>query len=240
MHSPLDRAPLLQLDSVDSTQNVARAAVEGNRDPVGIILAREQTQGIGRHGRTWHSQPDASFTASMVFWEYANHPKPWLVGMSVAVAAASALHCRVSWPNDLVYGGKKLGGVITELVTDPKGRRIPVVGVGINLSVKDFPAELDEIAVNLCDIHHHSLSAKEILDALLERLLSMPEPESWAALRPVWHLFDTTPGKRYTLANGEIAVGIGLGPEGELIAAVDGETTTVLAADAWFGDSVPR
>jgi hypothetical protein len=50
-------------------------------------------------------------------------------------------------------------------------------------------------------------------------------------------LFDATPGKKYKLSSGEEAIAIGIGPDGELICSVDGETQTVLAADAIFGES---
>src|SRR5947209_17623403 len=85
---------------------------------------------------------------SMAFAAYADHPRPYLVGMGVAVAAAAVIRCELAWPNDLVVGGQKLGGILTELLPDQTGRRVPVVGVGINLNHKRFPAEIAGRAPN--------------------------------------------------------------------------------------------
>ncbi len=63
----------------------------------------------------------------------------------------------------------------------------------------------------------------------------MPEPEHWSDLQPVWTLFDDTAGKHYRLISGEEAIAIGIGPEGELVCAVEGETTMVMAAEAILG-----
>jgi BirA family transcriptional regulator, biotin operon repressor / biotin---[acetyl-CoA-carboxylase] ligase len=78
-----------------------------------------------------------------------------------------------------------------------------------------------------------------MLNRLLDRLRSMPEPESWQAIEPVWKLFDATPGKLYKLPTGEESVAMGVGPSGELLCAVEGESTTVMAADALFGQLTP-
>lgn len=235
MKSPLDTGELVVLETVDSTQAAAESALLSG-ESAGVIFAHTQTSGKGRRGREWYSEKDHSLTVSFIFRDYANHPKPWLIGMAVALAAAGAVHARVAWPNDLMLGGKKVGGILSQIVTTPSGDRVPVVGLGINLNVSEFPAELAEIAANVEAKDSTTGGAFVVLEAIIERLSALPEPAEFADLKPIWKLFDETAGKRYHLTDGNIAVGIGVGADGELICAVDGETMTVLAADAIFGE----
>ncbi len=155
--------------------------------------------------------------------------------MSVAVAVAAAIHAKVQWPNDLVLDGKKVGGVLSEVVTSPDGQQIVVVGVGVNLNQTEFPEDLADKATSLKLHRDSNYDALRLADQILERITLLPEPHSWTILNPVWMVFDATPGKKYMLASGEEAIALGIGPEGELICSVDGETTNVLAADAMFG-----
>ncbi len=152
MKTPLFDARWHEVDEVDSTQDLAASLIKQGERP-GIVLAHHQVAGRGRLGRTWISQRDDSLTVSMVFWPYADHPRPYLVGMSVAVAVAGAVHVKLRWPNDLIVDGRKVGGILTELVDTPSGSKVPVVGLGINLNQSEFPAELLEIATSLATVH---------------------------------------------------------------------------------------
>lgn len=234
MKSPLDLCIWSTYEEVDSTQTVA-AELLAQGAPVGVVFARHQTQGKGRFGRTWHSESGDSLTMSLIFRQYADHPCPHLVGMAVACAAAATLHCELQWPNDLVFGDKKLGGILTELLPDENGRRVPVVGIGINLNQKSFPDEIKDRAISLAMYRGGAYDSEQIGRSILERIPKLPEISSWEDLRPVWMLFDHTPGKSYRTADGSEGIAIGVGPEGQLICAVDGESVSVLAADAVFG-----
>ncbi len=234
MKSPLDLGIWDKYDEVESTQTIAAQRL-ANGDPVGAVFAGHQTQGKGRFDRQWHSEVGQSLTMSLIFRDYANHPAPHLVGMAVACAVAGAIHCELQWPNDLVFADKKIGGILTELLPDEKGRKVPVVGIGLNLNQKKFPEEIRDRATSLAMYRGGSYDPEEIAKKIVARLPLLPEPDSWADLQPVWMLFDHTPGKSYKLLDGSEGIAIGVGPEGRLICAVDGESTSVLAADAIFG-----
>lgn len=233
MRSPLENGAWHNFDEVLSTQDLA--ANEVKEGGGGVFLALNQTLGRGRFGREWLSQPGDSLTMSMAFMAYADHPRPYLVGMTVAVAAAAVLHCELAWPNDLVVDGRKLGGILTEMVADDQGRRVPVVGIGINLNQKQFPAEIKEIAASMALYSGGSYVPLKIAEAIVGRLASLPEPNCWSDVSPVWKLFDHTPGKRYKTGQGEEAIALGIGSEGELVCSINGETTSIMAADAIFG-----
>lgn len=217
------------VDSADSTQDLLAQPEFADVD---VVLSRHQTGGRGRLQRMWHSgEPNEALAMSIAFRGYAGHPKPWLIGMGVAIAAASAVHAHLQWPNDLVLDGRKLGGVLTEIVGG-----IPIVGIGINLNQTEFPSDIAGIATSLAIHRPAEYDPEGVTRSIWDRLGRLPEPRTWSDLQPIWNLFDETSGKRYCLADGRCGPAIGIGPEGELLVSIEGETERVLAADAW---SVP-
>jgi BirA family biotin operon repressor/biotin-[acetyl-CoA-carboxylase] ligase len=125
--------------TVDSTMNVA-----ARLEPGAAIVAEEQTAGYGRHGHSWHSEPGNGIYCSMVL-----APSPALtlaLGLAAqnAIFEATGLHCDLRWPNDLMLGGKKVGGVLAQGID---GRAI--AGIGINVNHTSFPPELAGEAMSL-------------------------------------------------------------------------------------------
>jgi BirA family biotin operon repressor/biotin-[acetyl-CoA-carboxylase] ligase len=168
---------------------------------------------------------------------YADHPKPWLVGMAVGLGVARALECQIRWPNDVVSRGKKIGGILTEMFEDAKGRRVPVVGIGVNVNQPNFPDEIAVFATSVYLEYGDEPEPVEVARAIIQSVRSLHEPTSWSVLSELWQERDDTPGKLYRSPTGEDAVAVGVGPEGELIATVDGKMKTFLAAEALFGRS---
>jgi BirA family biotin operon repressor/biotin-[acetyl-CoA-carboxylase] ligase len=113
-----------------STQDDARAAFEGA--PVLVVAAR-QTAGRGRAGTAWENAPRA-VAASLAFdpgWPTDRRP---LVALLAGLAAARVIDVDLKWPNDLISGGRKVGGVLAEAGPDAV-----VVGLGVNLWWPDAP-----------------------------------------------------------------------------------------------------
>lgn len=233
MRSPLASSILVEYDQVESTQDLAIADVKDGGS-AGVILAFDQTKGRGRFDREWISHPGESLTMSLIFREYADHPKPHLIGMAMAIAAAGAIHSQIRWPNDLTIHQRKVGGILTELISDPSGRLIPVVGIGINLNQTTFPPEIADLATSVHLQTHRVYDPREMASAIINRMATLPEPNNWTDLAIPWSLFDDTPGKRYKLFSGEEGTALSVGGEGQLLCAVDGETVAVLAAEALF------
>jgi BirA family transcriptional regulator, biotin operon repressor / biotin---[acetyl-CoA-carboxylase] ligase len=112
-------------------------------EPEGVVLvAEEQSAGRGRMGRTWVSPPRAALTFSLLVRPAAVSPArrgwlPLLAGVAVAsaVTAMTGVQTQLKWPNDVLAGPAKLGGILTEAADDAV-----VVGVGLNVSIR--PEEL--------------------------------------------------------------------------------------------------
>jgi len=111
--------------------------------PEGVVLAaEEQSAGRGRMGRTWVAPPRAALTFSLLVRPAAVPPArrgwlPLLAGVAVAsaVTAVTGVQTRLKWPNDVLAGPAKLGGILAEATGDAV-----VVGVGLNVSAE--PGEL--------------------------------------------------------------------------------------------------
>jgi len=123
-------------------------AREGAREGV-VLVAEAQTAGRGRMGRRWTSPPRAGLTFSVLLRPYGVPAAllgwvPLLTGTAVAAAlpAVTAVQARLKWPNDVLAGAAKLGGILAE-------RSGSAVVVGIGLNVTQHPAELPEGATSL-------------------------------------------------------------------------------------------
>jgi BirA family transcriptional regulator, biotin operon repressor / biotin---[acetyl-CoA-carboxylase] ligase len=142
-HHPVWREVQLLIET-ESTNALAGAAVRDGAAEGLVILAEEQTSGRGRLDRTWQSPPRAGILMSMVLRPTVS-PASWpllslLAGLSVveAVVAVGKVDAVLKWPNDVLFGGKKLGGILAERVEDAV-----VVGVGLNVSTRaeELPVE---------------------------------------------------------------------------------------------------
>lgn len=142
---------ILRYDRIDSTNTEAleqarRGAPEGL-----CVVARQQTQGRGRHGRVWASPPDAGLYFSLVLRPRLEAGQLPLITLMAAVAVhdaleeAFALDCDIKWVNDILVGEKKICGILAETAETPKGLAV-VLGIGVNLQKTNVPADLEATA----------------------------------------------------------------------------------------------
>ncbi len=162
---------------IGSTNSEAmRAAAEGA--PEGsVFLAEEQLAGRGRGTHSWHSVRSAGIYCSVIL-RPALPPSDALIfslaaGLAVRAAVAEIapqLLVDLKWPNDLLLGGKKFCGILTEMSAEATRVRHLVVGVGINVNQVKFPAELREMATSLRIETGTEWSRMELCAALLKSL----------------------------------------------------------------------
>ena len=145
---------ILPFDKIDSTNTEAINQARRGADEGLCIVAREQTAGRGRHGRTWVSEKDAGLYFSLVLRpKIESHLLP-LITLMTAVAAHNAIEnafkieCDIKWVNDIHVGGKKICGILAETVETEKDLAV-IVGIGINLKSSNFPPELAETATSI-------------------------------------------------------------------------------------------
>ena len=161
---------------IDSTNTVAlRLAAEGA--PHGtVVVAEEQTAGRGRFGRVWYSERSSGIYFSVVLRPpLAPTVAPVLtlvagVAAQAALERATGLAADIRWPNDLLLGGKKVCGILTEMSAEVDRLHAAVIGIGVNVNHRQIPEELRSIATSLSLEGGKVYSRAQILTALLREL----------------------------------------------------------------------
>ena len=152
MTVPARTAPVLFKEETVSTMTELKEQASGL--PHGAVLwTLRQTAGKGRSGRSFAS-PDGGLYYSMLL-RYAQPDERLLAVTPLAAVAVvralrrhSGIETEIKWPNDILLGGKKLCGILTESVTGAGGMQI-IVGIGINVNTREFPTELRSIACSV-------------------------------------------------------------------------------------------
>lgn len=233
-------AAVHRLERVSSTNDAARALALAGAVHGTAVLAREQTRGRGTKGRAWHSPAGLGLYASFVVRGAAGGPppSPHLLPLTAGLAAADAIsaltsvHVSLKWPNDLVLGGRKLGGILSEAVSGGPGGDFAVVGVGLNAghSAADFPADLRDAATSLRMAGAGAVAVDRLFDGLCRALDSwynaLAQGEKGRIVAAAEARLAFPPGRpvRVTTAEGTFrAVCRGLDAEGRLVVDRGGE-----------------
>lgn len=140
-----------QIDSTNTFLKVNQAVYpEGT-----IVIAREQTHGRGRLGRSWSSSFGEGIWMSFLLRPEIKPENCSGLTLVVALSLAKALreltglNLLIKWPNDIVCNGKKIAGILTEMSAGDAKVDYVVVGVGINVNTEHFPEEIREVATSL-------------------------------------------------------------------------------------------
>lgn len=192
------RFHVVALAECASTNTVLLQLAEDGAPSGTVVITDRQTAGRGSRGRTWMASPESSLTFS-VLWDFPGGLER-LSGLSLAVGVAvvQALgHCgatgvQLKWPNDILYGHAKLGGILVELHTDEHAAKA-IIGIGLNLrlpesigepSVAALPAAaLEQIVAELPERH---LLFSHLLRTLAETFDRFAVG-GFAAVRADWH-----------------------------------------------------
>ena len=168
------------LSEVDSTNTACkRLAAEGAADGA-VVIADMQTAGRGRRGRSFASPRGKGLYLSALWRPEAAAEALLPVTALAAVAACRAVDrlcdagLAIKWPNDLVLGSRKLGGILTEMSLEGESGHVEyvIVGIGINCrqQPEDFAPELSDIAVSLDMAVAQSVRRAALAAALMEEL----------------------------------------------------------------------
>jgi BirA family biotin operon repressor/biotin-[acetyl-CoA-carboxylase] ligase len=178
---------LVRVTTTSSTQDVVRAAAADGAAEGFCCVAEEQTSGRGRGGRSWVAAPGTALLTSLLLRRPAGVAAgvPLAAGLAVAegVERLAGIASRLKWPNDVMVGGAKLAGILTEV--EPGGG--VVLGIGVNLSVPEFPAGV--AGVSLHRLSPVPVSWADLICALLPplaRRLDTLEAGGIPALRRDW------------------------------------------------------
>jgi BirA family biotin operon repressor/biotin-[acetyl-CoA-carboxylase] ligase len=162
---------------IGSTNIAAMEAAAAGAPEGSVFLAEEQTAGRGRGSRNWHSVRSAGIYCSVVLRPGLPPADVLILSLGVALAVQAAveeidanLKVDLRWPNDLLLGGKKFCGILTEMSAEATRVRHLVTGIGINVNHSEFPASLEKEATSLRLITGTEWSRVELTAALLKSL----------------------------------------------------------------------
>lgn len=163
-------------ETVGSTNTELMALARQGAAEGTVVLARQQTAGRGRMGRSFQSPVGLGLYGSVLLRSSPEDaPRiPALAATAVrrAIRRSCGLSCGIKWPNDLVLSGRKVCGILAEALPGPEGSLWVVVGIGINVCQRreDFLPELRETAASLSMIAGAEIDRAALETAFLEEL----------------------------------------------------------------------
>jgi len=160
-----------------STNTLALEAASDGAPEGSVFLAEQQTAGRGRGSNQWHSAESAGIYCSVLLRPALPPSDVLTLSLAAGLAVQSAIRdidsrvlVDLKWPNDLVVGGKKFCGILTEMSAEATRVRHIAVGVGINVNHASFPGELMKTATSLRIMTGSEWSRVELCAALLKSL----------------------------------------------------------------------
>ncbi|MCY3797775.1 MAG: biotin--[acetyl-CoA-carboxylase] ligase [Chloroflexi bacterium] len=165
--------PFKYLDQVNSTNDTAKAWLAAGAPEGAVVIAGAQTRGRGRHGRSWHTPPDAALALSLIL----KPPEAFLPRLNMVAALsvydlARKCGCKnvaIKWPNDILVDGKKASGVLTETVWEGGDSVGAIVGIGVNVRIDFEGSALSVTAISLEDVVERRLDRVQLTEFLLSR-----------------------------------------------------------------------
>ncbi len=165
---------IFYFESIDSTNIKAKELAYNNETEGTVVIAEEQTGGRGRLGRNWSSPNKRGIWMSIIL-------KPQIEPQDAAkitqVAAASVwkainqigVKTQIKWPNDIVYNGRKVCGILTEMSGELNRLSYLVVGIGINANTETdgFPEEIRHMATSLKIETGKEINRKQLVALIL-------------------------------------------------------------------------
>lgn len=236
---------------IDSTNGYLMRSARGDVPSGYVCLAEHQQAGRGRQGRQWVS-PFASNIYASLLWRFHAGPAS-LAGLSLAAGVATVRALQeagvegvgLKWPNDVLWQGRKLAGVLVDTAAEPAGPCHAVIGVGLNVAM---PAQAGEAIgqpwVDVQTILSRPVRRNPLAGLLLQHLLSALhefENTGLPAFLREWAAWDLTKGKRVTLQLHDqtiTGVALGIDADGALRLSVGGTIQTYLCGELSLRESI--
>ncbi len=177
--------PLIKLDAVSSTNDFLKDLAQStNPENFTIVSAESQTAGRGQMGAKWVSEKGKNLTMSILIKNaLSDIAEMYNLNIVVSLSVIAALETykipklSIKWPNDIMSGNKKIGGILIENIIKSNGDIASVAGIGLNVNQTDFPA-LPK-ASSLCVEANKIFDKFEVLQAIsTEIMATIPKLES--------------------------------------------------------------
>jgi BirA family biotin operon repressor/biotin-[acetyl-CoA-carboxylase] ligase len=167
---------VLRFESLPSTNDLAREMAQSGESEGLVVLARQQTAGRGRQGRSWSSPSGEGLYVSILLRPDIKPADSPVITLAAAVAVAETMGQvyritpDIKWPNDVLARGRKICGILVESAIEANRLLYAVMGIGVNLNQREFPEEIKETATSLLIESGQSVTPDDFLKQLLDRL----------------------------------------------------------------------
>lgn len=196
-----------------STNDVAEKLARDNVREGVVVFAESQTRGRGRLGRKWVSPARKGLWFSVLLRPDLRPQAATQLTVAAATALVRAIHshtglrAEIKWPNDILVRGKKLAGVLTELSAELDHIKYVVLGIGVdvNLTAGDLPADLRKIATSLKLEAGQTFRRADLAAAILRELdrdYERIRKQQFAAVADEWEKHCATLGRRVAIQIG--------------------------------------
>lgn len=241
LHAALDPRPFRYFPQVLSTNDLAQAWLREGADAGAVVIADEQLQGRGRLGRFWHTPPGVALAFSAIIKPPpdALHQVTLLGAVIVAEALTThlgAARVGIKWANDVQVDGRKICGILSEVVWEGDQLKGVILGIGVNVRVDfDTDADLAARAISLEPALGQPVDRVALMAQLMARLAVWMPQLGTPALFEAWRGRLNTLGQTVSIQqpNG-IITGIAqdVDAHGALrVQAADGTVHRVIAGD---------
>ncbi len=247
LHTDFIGRNILCFESIASTNTYAKKAAEEPFVEGTVIIADEQTAGRGRLGRQWVSTKGKGIWMSIMLKPDilpADAPKLTIAAayaVSKALAGCCQLDARIKWPNDIVVGGRKLCGILTEMSAEADEIKSVIVGIGINANLdhEDFGPEVSDIATSIRLEKGSTVSRKILVASVLNEFEEIYEAFiRTGSLKPIleeYKLKSAVLGKEIRVISKKeeiIGLAIDISEEGHLVIKLgDGTTKEIMSGE---------
>ncbi|MBI2831849.1 MAG: biotin--[acetyl-CoA-carboxylase] ligase [Chloroflexi bacterium] len=201
-------------EEATSTQDVAEEMARNGAEDGTVVICERQTKGRGRKGRSWESPPLHGVYISIILRPSLRPTRvpqvPLVAGVATsrAIKRVTPLQPRIKWPNDIIIGGKKAGGILTEMSSEVDRVNYILLGIGVNVNTRTslFPEPTRSIATSLAEQCGENVSRVKFVQCLLadmEAVYSQFLSSGFDAIREEWKALNNTIGSRVKVSSGD-------------------------------------
>lgn len=231
--------------TTDSTNNQAKKLAMQQAPDGTLVISEEQGSGRGRLSRSFFCPKYKGIWFSVILRPKFLPQEAPKCTLMAAVAVVKAIYdvtgvkVGIKWPNDILYNGKKMVGILTEMNAEMERINYIIIGIGINVNIarEEMPEDIRDIAVSLSQITKNNVSRLKLLNKVLyhlEQLYIMAQRQNFAPILDEWRKYSVTLNQEIKVISvNDVTYGkaVDIDDDGALLVDINGQIKRVLAGD---------
>lgn len=167
---------VLYYENLESTQILAKELSQKNTQNGSIVIAKNQTNGQGTHGKKWLTCSNKNATFTLILYPNCNINKMTNLSIIIAESIQRAIKneygikLQIKEPNDLIYNNRKIAGILTEIATREEQVEKLYIGIGFNVNQTEFDREIENKAISLKMITGKNEKIEDVISIICNEL----------------------------------------------------------------------